>query len=137
MHAFSSFRRDLFRKPLLNLFWHIEFYIPKFSFSHVPVHDPQYCPNNFSRVYIVIELKLCVHPSCKLLFFEFLGFIPEGPAVIIHPFNQKGQLCREINRFFCRKPVPDRVQCAPKCLICTILALPFQLAQNIPEPYIG
>ena len=62
------------------------------EFNLLISHDPQDSPNNFSRVYILIELKLCVHPSRKLFFFEFLGLIPESPAVIIYSFNYKGQL---------------------------------------------
>lgn len=121
-------RCDLFWEPFLDIFRHIGSYIPKLTFTHMPVHNPQDSPYNFSRVYIVIKLKLCVNPSCKFLFFEFLGLIPESPAIKVHPFNYKGQLCCQIDCFFCRKPVPERMKCTPQCLICTFFTLPPQLA---------
>jgi hypothetical protein len=74
-HSFLSSRHDLFREPFLNIFRHIGSYVPKFAIPRVPAHNPQESPNNFSRVYTVIEPKLLVHSSYKLLFFEFFGLI--------------------------------------------------------------
>lgn len=134
---FLSLWGDLLREPFLDFFRHIGSDIPKLPFAHMVVHYPQDSPNNFSRIYILIEPKLCVHPSCKFLFFEFLRLIPESPAVIIYPFNYKGQLCCEIDRFLWWEPIPECVKRAPECLVSTFLALPPQLAQNAPYPYIG